>query len=224
MADSSVAGIPFPADYDGDLHNNVFRKVEAKYAGTHSDAVKHFNWGLLGLIYRYSACAEHDDAFTVSYKAHGQPPHPERFQQEKHLFGFFVTGLSAFECFAYAVYWQGSWHDTAAFPLNKLRDITFPNTVAKYAKRFSGEPLTTAMEAVVASDKWKEWGEVRNVLAHRAHPGRTIYATMGGETEKKTDWIDGIVIDDDTTKTRRDWLSSQIKGLLQALDTFVDAH
>jgi hypothetical protein len=227
MAQNAVEGVPIPQDFDGELYSRVYRAIERKYAIPSQKSFQQVAWALQGLVYRFTACAEHDDAFTASFKAHGHPLQPERYQQEKHLFGFFVTGLSALECFAYASYWLGSLLDAAAFPTGtdqSLRAITCPHTAACFGRRFPNDPLESTTKRLFDSQEFQRWAEIRNMLAHRSHPGRAIYASIGSAPEKPTEWVKDIVIDVKTTRSRRTWLSTGITELLNAAETFVAAH
>src|SRR5258708_4471664 len=118
MAGTATEGIPFPSDFDAGLHERLFRKAEAKHSCGHPDSFMEFNTGLMGLVYRFTACSEHDDFCSISL-LDAAPPMPKRYFQEKELFGFFVTALSSIECFAYAGHMMGSWADSATFVLTQ---------------------------------------------------------------------------------------------------------
>jgi hypothetical protein len=96
----ATIGLTAPSDFPSAEYEAVHARIKEKrekypipwdqYAG-----------GWNAVAYRFITCAEHDDAFTASVRAYGNSPiQPHRFDQEKELFGFFVTGQAALESFA----------------------------------------------------------------------------------------------------------------------------
>lgn len=227
-------GMPVPADFAEHLRLSVHSKVRDKYSDQFPDLWKQFNGALGGLLYRITACAEHDEEFTSSVSNLGPaPPHPQRYYQERELFEFFVTGQSAVECLCYSLYALGAMTQTSTFDLfskGKPQRISTETTKAAYDNAFGGQTLTMLLSAVIGSAKYKEWTDARNVLTHRMHPGRVISVgarnVLGSsegmaESKPKADWI-GLSIDSRTTQSRRQWLVEQVNALLKEADIFVD--
>jgi hypothetical protein len=180
--------------------------------------------------------------------AGSMPYPPQRFIQEDALFGFFVNGLSVIESFFYGLYWIGSMVDTNSFPVvteNKpitppvvhrqgvkpkikiLKDINVDETVNQYIKIFGTCPLTDAFGRLRYRDssgnarntsEYREWKKIRNILAHRAHYGRSIsIGGPGGVVWRAHD----IQLTDQFTTTRRQWLASTLAELMNGAEIFV---
>ncbi|MBZ0255102.1 hypothetical protein K8I31_03520, partial [bacterium] len=70
-----------------------------------------------------------------------------------------------------------------------------------------------------------DWREVRNVLTHRAAPGRIFFASVGGGTAIADQWkIKSITLDVHMAPARRAELSRLISDLLEAIDQFAATH
>jgi len=182
------------------------------------------------MAFRFLCCAEHDDSFTGSVQRSGTAPAmPERYIQERELFAFFVTGLSAVESFHFAAHAIAACVQPLAFPMStdeELRQLTIGTIATRFAAVFPGDPLTVAMTTLRADKELSDWQSIRNILAHRLAPGRTHYARVGGSPAglESTTWLKGIPIDLATTASRRSWLAGVITDMVQAADGFVRRH
>jgi hypothetical protein len=66
---------------------------------------------------------------------------------------------------------------------------------------------------------------VRNVLTHRTAPGRTIFVSIGSDTDLPPRWkIDNISLDENTAASRRTHASRMLGALLSAGADFVASH
>jgi hypothetical protein len=207
-----------PPDFPAEPYESIQQRVSVDLGESHPEPRKLFAGGWNAVRYRYLACTEHDRDFTHSIQQ--ERTHLERYHQERDLFGFFVTGLSTIESLCFALYAIGSIVKPNEFPIGtdrNLREITPARTARQFAESFQGEPLTTALEQLTNSGEFAEWSRLRNVLAHRTTPGRGIY--VGGPQHGTIEWA-GINLDDETTPSRRRWLSEVVRGLLEAGDLF----
>jgi hypothetical protein len=65
---------------------------------------------------------------------------------------------------------------------------------------------------------------MRNILAHRASPGRNFAITIGGGEERRsTKWGD-FRLHENFTRDRRRWLARSLSALMKAADSFTAAH
>jgi hypothetical protein len=156
--------------------------------------------------------------------------------QECELFGFFVTGLAVVESIAYGLFAIGAMLDAANFPMQtpaELRNVSPKFAAARYTIAFSSENITTMLNQVVTAQEFIDWSYARNILAHRASPGRLLNCsvTIGVHTSSvnnKQDeamWKDiQIQIDKDTTAARRLWMAKTAIDLLAATDSFTDGR
>lgn len=193
---------------------------------SHPDSWTQFAGSWNAVAIRFLSCVEHDVKFTESIKKAGNsPPHPERYFQERELFGFFVTGLSTIESFCYGLYAIGSILKPLDFPFQKPKDmknVTPEDTFERFKNKYKGEKITLALNQLIDSSEYKEWKEIRNILAHRIAPGRSFH--HGGSHHGETLWIKGIQIDNNTTVSRRKWLAKTFSNILQEAKDFTDSQ
>ena len=146
-----------------------------------------------------------------------------------------MNGLSVIESFFYGLRWIGSMVNTNPLPVparDEWENITVKNTVDEYIKKFDTCPLTDAFDCLMYKAKptskdyceyreYREWKGIRNILAHRAHYGRSIsIGSPGGVVWRAHD----IQLTDQFTTTRRQWLASTLAELMNGAEIFVDSH
>lgn len=171
-----------------------------------------------GVLYRFKACAEHSDALISSLTASTSPPQPERYEQEKLLFSFFTEGLSTIECLYYGIYFVGALVDPAQIDSGREKRTIVPTLVVEgYRTAFPGDQLTTVLRRVLDDTDHRNWRKARNVLSHRAAPGRDF--RLGGD-DSGTYWMGGP-LDADGFRSRRAWLANTIVEVLASFDVFV---
>lgn len=178
-------------------------------------------WG--GIAHRFLACGEHHRAYTESFKrAGGEAQGIELYQQDDALFGFFVKGQSAIECLFYALYALGALIASADFSLlnpiqseqkrnNQRQGIKVLKTVEAYRSAFPTEPLTIYLKSLSDDTDYKDWKDMRNVLAHRAATiGRDLDFSKLEQLPAVTLWAHDISLAEDTTASRYAWLCDKI--------------
>lgn len=194
----------FPVEPYESIHKRIvkkkddYRKSWNQYAGA---------WSAVG--YRFLSCNNHDKAFTESIKRAGNAPPPsERYIQESNLFGFFVSGLSTIESLLYGLYAIASIIKVEEFPIDTFKDlksITPENTKEKFKAEFTNLSITDFLKILI-DDKnynYKEWKDIRNILAHRTSQGRHFF--VGGNHSGNALWIKEVHINDKTTSKRFKW-------------------
>lgn len=219
----STIGIESPADFAYQPYEAVHERLKEKRDRS-PDALDEDAGGWSGIARRFIACAASSDSFSSSIREFGNSPgHVERQSQETDLLAFFVTGQAALESFCYAAYAIGAMINPNPFPLDNLKNITPMFASNAYAKAFNGEHLSNALEALIKDADYRTWKDVRNVLAHRSAPGRVF--ACGGSDDGSAVWKPyGIAINDATTPSRRAWLATTLRSLLDAADTFTQRH
>lgn len=190
------------------------------------DVYTEYAGGWNGVAYRFFECAQSDETFRTWFRRGGPSPrHDLRYRQETHLFIFFVAGLASIESFSYMAYAMAAFIDPANFPIataaNK-RAITPQWTVTQFATAFPGDNLTVRLDAVVASQDFRDWSATRNVLAHRISPPRQMY--VGGPQHGTASWMGITKLDESVTRDRRTWLAGRLAELMQAAADFADAR
>ena len=221
----STIGLVMPNDFAAEPYEAIRSRVVAKKeAYPHSWAQYAGAWN--AFAYRFLSCADHDRAFIGSIRRFGNsPPQPERYKQERELFGFFVTGLAAIESLCYGLFAIASMLDAQNFPITKpdhMRSINPEKTTKQFAVAFPEEDITAALQQMCTAQDFRDWKEIRNILAHRSTPGRVFH--LGGPHHGEALWVKGIQIDINTTASRREWLAITTCALLNAADDFTDRN
>jgi hypothetical protein len=121
---------------------------------TGSSALEHLAASHNGVRYRLKACADYSDEFTHSIKTFGDsPPLIERYQQERALFGFFVSGYSVLDSFSFFMHTAAAQIDPTHFPMHKsghLKGISCKTTADMFARAFPGEAIATELTESIA--------------------------------------------------------------------------
>lgn len=218
----------FPDGVFEAVKDRIFSKVPGKsplwgqLAGSHN-----------GVRYRLRACADYSEEFTQSIQSCGGSPPPEqRYQQERQLFGFFVSGYAALDSFCFFLYFAAAYLQPGPFPTQlpgHIQSISCKNTAAKFATAFPGEATTDALNTLLADKIFVEWYGYRNILTHRAAPGRVVHASVGSSVpDPAADWKIGsaanLKIDASLTSPRLAWLLQTLSGLVVAADIFAQKH
>jgi len=100
----STIHLPMPDDFDLVAYERIASRI-APLHEVHPDSWPEYAGGWSAIGFRFYACAEYDESFARSFRQHGgSPPPPERYGQERDLYGFFVSGLSVIETFGYGLF------------------------------------------------------------------------------------------------------------------------
>jgi hypothetical protein len=224
----STNGLVMPSDFPVAEYEAVHGIVEPRTRNK-KDSYEQFAGAWNAVAYRFLALTEYELAFNHSLSEAGGSPAPlERFKQERDLFGFFSNGFSVFEATFYGLFSIGALLSPANFPMSTAKDlqrITPTLTTATITKVFSGDPIQSVLDAILLDAAYIEWREVRNILTHRAAPGRTFFVGIGGDDVLPDQWkIKSIPLDLKMTSTKRAELSRLLRELMQAIDKFTKIH
>jgi hypothetical protein len=225
------AGLVMPSSFPDGVFEAVKARIFSKVPSA-SPAWEQLAGSHNGVRYRLRACADYSDEFTQSVGHFGDsPPADKRYQQERQLFGFFVSGYAALDSFCFFMYFAAAYLQPGHFLTqpSDIRKISCKTTPPRFASAFPGEAITAALNALLAHQMFKEWDTYRNVLAHRAAPGRVVYASVGSSaSDPAADWKIGSVgslkIDASLTPPRLAWLVHTLSDLVVAADTFTQKH
>jgi hypothetical protein len=226
----STMNLEIPDDFPVELYDEVYNKVQAKAGSWESmpDFRNQYVPAWTALAYRFRACAEYDEEFTNSIQQNGiAPPQPERYNQERALFGFFVNGLSTIETFSYGLYTIAYIIKPQTFLIHtddQLRAIKLHKTYQDFNNEFLDEPITISLRTLTESGEYREWQEFRNVLAHRGQPGRSISITIGSEQNVSLWKLKDLILNHSTTAQKRKWLSDTIHDLLINTKAFCEKY
>jgi hypothetical protein len=212
-------GLEMPDDFPLALLEDIYARVRDGHEWPEEPAAE-YAVAVNGILYRFRACVEYDDELRASLQEHGSSPLiEERYRQERALFGFYSSGLSALECLFYGAWFLGALNDPTAFDADiDRRDVTPKNVVKAFGRAVPGHPFTTALTGVNTSQELKTWRYVRNRLSHAGQPGRHFHA--GGPLHEVALWLDEP-LDSARTGDARRWLSDALTILLDAERAFV---
>ena len=225
----TLDGIDVPSDFPTAAYFTIATFVRAIEQQTMLDNLATLQfWGAWsGIAYRATACYAHDEAFTASVRHLGvSPPSSERQSQEMNLFNFFANGWSTLECFGSATAALSSvaqrQRDVMADPSRAVR-LPLSEIAKRFIKRWPDEPLSSRLRTLTSSHAYRDFRHARNVLTHRAHPGRTFSISDLHDSTALWTTLD-VPIDEGTTRTRRQWLATELTALLEGLSTFAQHH
>ena len=225
----TLNGLTVPDDFPASAFERVWKKI-SPLSTTRNALYVEFSSAWNALTHRYLAMVDHGEGFTASVIADGTSPKPERrHYQEQCLFDFFSSGFSAFDAFFYATFAVGALVDAVAFPLTteaEQKSVSSGHTLKCYRGRFSGSAILAALEALAGSAEYRQWRDVRNILTHRAAPGRTLHVSGEPDDETPVDrWkVFGIPLDRNTIPERRAHASGLLTPSVTAVADFVELH
>ncbi len=221
-------------------------EINADWQRLHSFEYHHFYSAWVGVAFRFKACATHHQSFMeVFQRTGGTFQNRDLYLEDDALSDFFVKGLSALESFYYSLYALGalictptqtpsvpppnqfSWLDP--IEPKKLRKITPRGTLKTFKQNFPGLPITAYLARLLADPDYKNWCDIRNVLAHRvATAGRTIQhqgLSLFQPDEPPvsvTQWAFDLPLEATMTTPRYGWLKETINSGLEEVNTFAD--
>ena len=228
---SGTQEISMPSGFPDGVLEEVMNRICAKVNSP--DDREHLVGSRNGVRLRLRACADYSQEFTASVAQAGDAPAAEtRYQQERQLFGFFVSGLAALDSLGFFLYFVGSHLRPTDFATNKLWKIDLNSATEAFDKTFPSEALSSKLQGLKIDPVLENWKDVRNILAHRAAPGRVIYGSVGGASPAPTaEWKihlhsnrSNLKIDCNLTPPFLGWLISTLGGLIVAADGFTQAH
>jgi hypothetical protein len=222
----AINGLVMPTDFPTISFEKTYVLLSSKPGNF---AYEHFSAAWNAVSLRFLALDAEGDQFAESITAlDASTSLDRRYQQERHLFGFFSNGFSAFEAFFYGMFAVGALLNSYAFPMatpKEQRSINPGTTNRAFEREFPGDPILEAFRCFFNEPAYEEWTIVRNVLTHRTAPGRTIFVNAGTDRPLPPRWKLGeIVLDGATLQTRRILTARMIGGLVDAAAKFVEAR
>jgi hypothetical protein len=228
MMKSIALGIDMPDDFPTEAHNEVVEKLGSAPSKSEVGGELAAGWNAVAI--RFKSAANADEGYRLSTSSK-EPlrSFDDLVVQQEALFAFFMNGYAALESFAYAAFALGAMLRPVDFPMDteaNRRAIDLRKTKSAFAATFSRTAIEARLSGLVVDPKFDQWGRIRNILAHRSHPPRHHYVTLGRTAPDKTIWeiTDGLTIDDQTTASRRSWLAAKVGECATAAAAFVTAN
>lgn len=228
-----AAGKPSPLTTNGllmppDFPVKAYESVHAAVVVTRGSDPQydHYGGAWNAVAYRFLGAADSGDAFIASVKAHGTTPQPpERYLQERALFEFFSAGFSVFEASFYGLYAFGAFLAPLEFKLATPRDqqrVTPSRVKEAYERAFQGDPIISVFDALFSDPGYQWWRELRNILTHRAAPGRRIYVSLGQDDAPPVEWkLNNLPFNESLVTKGREELARLLETLLEATLEFL---
>lgn len=223
-------GIDMPPGYNCEAHNAVTERLNM-HANAYPDKISSFRGAWRAMAYRFKGATDASEDFCRSASIPGSP-HPEIFIQDNSMFVCFTCGMSALECYFFAMHAMASILDPTVFRMDKeedLRGITPSGVCIIYEQARPHEAVTTCMRECLSHTLYRQLKDYRDVLSHRGIPRRVQYAggARNGEVRLPDNprslpshWNDNLPVDLRTTSQVVSWLGTSIANLLQAADEF----
>ena len=189
----------------------------------------HYAGAWNAIAYRFKEAEDQSDAFISCIDNNGSTPPPnERYLQEKILFDFFSSCFSTFESAFYGLYTIGSFISPKDFPLTAVKDqqkVSPTRTRDLYMDTFSKDKIVNSFNALFTDVEYQKLRNTRNILTHRAAPGRRIYVSMEDTKGPMTEWkLNNMVVDRNLITNSKSELSRLLFYLLDNSALFVKAH
>jgi hypothetical protein len=222
-------GLVMPGEFPVSAYEAV-HAVLRKHNQAHPLMYEQWSGAWNAVSYRYLAVTEYSDSFTKSVVDRtGTATVDGRHRQERDLFGFFGSAVSALEAAFYGLFAIGGFLATAQFPLATAEDqrrVSPSSTHTVFARVFSGDPIVSVLETVTNDVAYRQLHDVRNVLTHRSAPGRRFFLGGGNDDLPIPDeWKGlGIRLDKDMTRAREMELARLLTLLLEGSHVFVQAR
>ena len=205
-----------------------YEAVHAKVVARWSTALSYhqYSGAWNALAYRFHGSIDAGTKFQKSLRDHGSHAAPhQRYQQEEALFNFFSNGFAAFEALFYGLFAVGSFIDAASFPLTTQKEqqrVSPSHTGEAFKRAFPGDPLLNAFASLFSDPAYQRWRDMRNVLTHRAAPGRRVYVGIGSDDAPPVEWkLNDLPLDAALVPKHQQELAQLISDVISAAETFL---
>lgn len=181
------------------------------------------------LAYRFHGAVDAGARFQKSLKAFGAHPAPhQRYQQEEALFNFFSNGFATFEATFYGLFAVGSFIDPEAFPLATPKEqqrVSPSHTAEAFKRAFPNDLILDAFASLFADPSYQRWRDMRNVLTHRAAPGRRVYVGIGTDDAPPVEWkLNDMPLDAALVPKHQRELAHLISDVVSAAERFLNTR
>lgn len=220
----SPNGLPYHEDFPAKAYEAVHTHVLDNWSAEPTYFQYSGAWN--ALAYRFHGVIDAGARFQKSLKDHGAHPSPlQRYQQEEALFSFFSNGFSAFEAAFYAFFAVGSFIDSNAFPLFTMKEqqrVSPSYTAETFKRAFPNNALLVEFAKLFAEPSYQRWRDMRNVLTHRAAPGRRVFVGIGTDDAPPVEWkLNDLPLDSNLVPKHQRELAQLINDVVLAFERFL---
>lgn len=218
-------GLEMPPDFPAAAYEAVAQRVTG-HAPASNDLRLEFAAGWNAVSQRFMAMTEYEQSLSTSLGKSSTPY--DRYREDRDLYGFFCNGYSVLEATFYAIFSIGSLISPACFPMasdTDKRRIALDATKKAAGKAFPGDPLQNALGTVALDAGYGDWRDIRNVLSHRASPGRSISFSNVPEVNPPDTWLlKSLPLDPATVAAKRAELAGLLTPLMEEIARFAAAR
>jgi hypothetical protein len=159
-----IGTLPLPSDFP--VAEVIAAELEMRARAGTSPVTPAPTWVEFGaawmaVAYRFLDVTYFDQAFRDSMAKFGAAPEPpERYRQERHLFGFFVSGLSAIESFCYglcALAWEADSRRVSLATPGQKKGVSPESTRDRFNAHFKSDAITADLDALANSSEYRDW-------------------------------------------------------------------
>lgn len=219
----------FPCNAFTRYRETARRVLETPYG---TDAQQEFGGASNLIAWRFRACHEDWQAYQKWFAvSEAQGSHEANFRRERALFGMFSSGVSCIESMSYSLAALASHPHVLSLPFDAQRQLECnPARFADWLKKYAAASrLESAVRAMVASDEWSFWLDLRNRMTHRSALPRIIPVNVGAPTPPaqaldfaKTSSTSAIQMDGPEVQRHLEWLAESLRVLLERDTDLVD--
>lgn len=219
----SPTSSPYPNGFPGTLYESVQQRM-GPHQPQHADLYRHYAGGWNALRNRAIGCERCLTEYTTLFVRHGVAPvQPVHIAQDNALYGFFSYAQSAIESWFFAMHAVAAMDQPTAFPMatrDDLRAVTPSAVLERFTSTYPDSSISSAMKGILTDRTYDEWKKLRNVLVHRAAPGRHHFWPPR-TTPPDADWVGmDLVLNQHTLSSRYPWLMSTVGALVRASEDF----
>lgn len=211
-------------DFPFEPYDAIHAKVVSAWSSAPS--YHHYSGAWNALAYRFHGSIDAGAKFQKSLRDFGSHPAPhQRYQQEEALFNFFSNGFAAFEALFYGLFAIGSFLDADSFPLTTPKEqqrVSPSHTNEAFKRAFPHDLLLVTLANLFSDPAYLRWREMRNILTHRAAPGRRIYVGIGTDDAPPVEWkLNDLALDSALVPEYQRELAQLISSVLMASNIFL---
>jgi hypothetical protein len=229
----TTVGFEPAADFPGIPYERTHERLAPLANSPQAETWRQFGLAWNAVAFRHQACSEYDVAFRDLFDRLGSNAGGlERYRQQRDLYGCVVNACSVVESFYYAAHAVGALVDVSAFPIGTpqaQRDIDPGKTAKRYRLKYADDEFTAVLDSVIADPPWAELNLLRNVLVHRAAPGKAVHLTAGHVAPAIPDQLRlsdfhlaNRDFDERLTRDCRSWVTRALRTLCLGLDDFTE--
>jgi hypothetical protein len=173
MAFNKTVQLELPESFPGNSFDEFVSTGRAVLAND-KDLRKEFNLATNIVSWRYRASVEHMDA----YIAGSDQTFEDIYRREAHLFSLFSSAVSFIEASCYASYAMASLLFHVPFGPREQKEPP-KGFLAVVANNRPNANIVVALNALLNSDEWNLWVDLRNRMTHRGNLPMRIRAVIG---------------------------------------------